>query len=66
MQISHLIYLKNILLVGIQNELKSLVPHGIDVIIEMFSSLPAVRGRGDEELHIGVWSVNYTAKQCKH
>ena len=57
-----MIYLKNILLVGVQNELKGLVPHRIHIVIEMFRSLPAIRGRWDEQLHIGIWSVNYRAK----
>lgn len=58
-----MIYLKNILLIGVQNELKGLIPHGIHIIIEMFRSLPAIRGRWDEQLHIGIWSVNYRPKQ---
>lgn len=62
MQPSHVIYLKNILLVGVQDELKGLIPHGIHVVIEMFRSLPAIGGGRDEELHVGIWSVNYRAK----
>lgn len=62
MQLSHVIYLKNILLVRIQNELKGLVPHGIHIIIEMFRSFPAIWGGWDEQLHIRIWSVNYRAK----
>lgn len=62
MQLSHVIYLKNILLVGVQNELEGLIPHRIHIVIEMLRSLPAIRGRWDEQLHIRVWSVNYRAK----
>lgn len=64
-QLSHFIYLKNIVLVGVQNEFEGLIPHRIHIIIEMFSSLPAVRSGRDEQLYIGVWSVNYRAKQCR-
>lgn len=58
-----MVYLKNILLVGVQNELKGLIPHRIHIVIEMFRSLPAIRSGWDEQLHIGIWSVNYRAKQ---
>lgn len=56
-------YLKNILLVWVQNEIKGLVPHRIYIIVEMFRSLPAVRGGWDEQLYVRIWSVNYRAKQ---
>lgn len=56
------IYLQNILQVGVQDELEGLVPHGVDVIVEMFGSLPAVGGSGDEQLHVGIWSVNCGAE----
>lgn len=51
-------YLQNIFLIRIQNKFKALIPHWVYVIIEVSCSLPAVRGWGDEKLHIGIWSVN--------
>lgn len=54
-------YLQNIFLIRIQNKFKGLIPHRVDVIIEVSCSLPAIRGRRDEKFHIGIWSVNYGA-----
>lgn len=56
------IYLQNILQIGVQDELEGLVPHGVDVVVEMFGSLPAVGGGGDEQLHVGIRSVNCGAE----
>lgn len=61
-QASHGIYLQEILQVGVQNELEGLVPHGVDIVVEVLGSLPAVRGSGDEQLHVGIWSVNCGAQ----
>lgn len=61
-QLSHEIYLQNILHVGVQNELEGLVPRGVDIVVEMLGSLPAVGGSGDEQLHVGIWSVNCGAE----
>lgn len=61
-QLSHEIYLQNILHVGVQNELEGLVPRGVDIVVEMLGSLPAVGGGGDEQLHVGIWSVNCGAE----
>lgn len=55
------LYLKHIVLVGVEDEFKCLIPLWIDVVVYMSCFLSALWGSGDEQLHIWVGGIH-----CKH
>ncbi len=53
------LYLKHIVLDGVEDEFKGLVPLWIDVVVYMSCFLSALWGSGDEQLHIWVGGIHY-------